>query len=351
MPGLQARKVFRMQFQFLNGAIKIEQKKIKGQEEISGISLALQSQFADAEVKINDLKNKKILEQEQELANKKRELINTLADFIKTGLEAEFDNQAQKLDNESQAIDDKSQKEIDAINASTLAQEEKTKRITAIEKQAAFQHEQIEKKKQQQDIARAKFEKAASVISISITTAEAVAKITAAAAVARATYAAIPVVGLAAGAAVSASLLAQIPFVIGTGILQIAAVLARPIPHFKEGTKNAPKGLALVSEEGSELMMNKQGKAFLTPSKPSLIDLAGGEQIFKHDVTKDMLSHHNLLSILTKAQRSKQPVPIDNGYNEKIYRELKSLNGKPPFVINVENGMETSDYYIRNIKT
>lgn len=75
------------------------------------------------------------------------------------------------------------------------------------------------------------------------------------------------------------------------GALQAAAIAAQPLPKFKKGTKNAPKGLALVGEEGFELV-ERNGKMFVTNNKPEVTYLKGGEKIFTHTESKKLLRSH-----------------------------------------------------------
>jgi hypothetical protein len=319
-------------------------------EALYGIqNLNLIRQAKDLEVEIEQEGNKKILDSTKDLVQKEKDFAKNLADFIESGLLAANQNQVDKLDAQSKAIDEKSQKEIDAINASTLAEADKQKRITAIEKQAAFEHEQIQKKQDKLDKDRKRIQRLAAVAEVGAEIAQQVFALTAKAAAARAEaflLLANPLTAALAPAAfaASAAITGQIPFVLASGGLALIKAAA-----FKDGTDNAPRGKAIVGEEGSELIVDKTGKMYVTPPQPTLVDLAGGEKILTADRTKDFLAHYNLLNILQKVQSAKQPAKID-GFNEKIYRELRSLNGKPPFVIQVQNGMETTDYYMRNIK-
>jgi hypothetical protein len=144
--------------------------------------------------------------------------------------------------------------------------------------------------------------------------------------------------------------LAQIPFVIAEGALSAALILAQPLPHFKKGTGSAPRGKAIVSEEGSELLINKAGKAFLTPAQPSLIDLAGGEKIFSHDITKDMLRHSNMIHIISQLQNKKEPIKLEPNYDEKILRTLQLIERKKIPEPKLELPIENSAWYFKHFK-
>jgi phage-related tail protein len=54
-----------------------------------------------------------------------------------------------------------------------------------------------------------------------------------------------------------------------TSAINVAKIASTPIPQFAKGTKNAPKGYALVGEEG-----------------PEIVKLAGGEKIYTYSQSK-----------------------------------------------------------------
>ncbi len=94
-----------------------------------------------------------------------------------------------------------------------------------------------------------------------------------------------------------------IPFIalaVGAGLLQAALIASRPIPQFRRGTKNAPRGLAVTGEEGFELIQKRSGEMYRSGDGPSLTMLEGGERIFTHDESKRMLERS------MKAQEAKQ---------------------------------------------
>lgn len=295
---------------------------------------------------------KKREQEEKDALEKAKDLAKQLKDVkINFALETEdalfgigmgaLERKRDQYNEEIQMIDDKSQHEIDAINASGLAQQEKDKKILAIQKQAEFQKQQIQNKQRANDLKLAKFERAQEAFQIAITTLRAVGEIKAQIAILLSN----PITAWYAPIAA-----AQIPWVIGSGLAQEAAVLATPLPKYRTGTKNAKRGLALVSEEGPELLISKAGEAFLTPRAPSLIDLMGGEEIISHPKTEQILSRYNLLNIIQQANNKSKPVKIEESFNRKAIDILNKIERKAPFIIQVQNGMETTDYYLNNIK-
>jgi len=74
------------------------------------------------------------------------------------------------------------------------------------------------------------------------------------------------------------------------GAVQAATIIAQPIPAFKTGTNNAPGGLAIVGEEGRELVKMPSGDTFLTGDSAHLIDLPKGSQVLTNAITENILA-------------------------------------------------------------
>lgn len=60
--------------------------------------------------------------------------------------------------------------------------------------------------------------------------------------------------------------------------IQLAAVIATPLPQYAKGTRSARRGLAVVGEKGRELVIGKDGQMALTPGTASLVNMGGGGQ-------------------------------------------------------------------------
>lgn len=222
-------------------------------------------------------------EQEKEIAEKRKELQKEVADLGISIVNGFFDNQKNKLEEQAEAIDVKKDQDIKDVEDSVGTEEQKAAKIAIINAKAQAQKDLIERKQRDLEVRKAKFEKAASIISIGITTAEAVAKITAGAAVLAAT---VPVIGVA----LAATALAQIPYVIGIGAAQIATILATPIPKFKDGGVMDHTGIAQFGEEGTELRINPDGTTEFTPDKTTLGIVEKGTRFISSPETKKVLS-------------------------------------------------------------
>lgn len=89
-----------------------------------------------------------------------------------------------------------------------------------------------------------------------------------------------------------------IPLIAGIGALQLAAVVAQPIPRFAEGVENFSGGHALVGDHknsptksgGSELLIYPTGEMALSPSSPTVMNLPRGTDIIPNKDVSNYLS-------------------------------------------------------------
>jgi len=85
--------------------------------------------------------------------------------------------------------------------------------------------------------------------------------------------------------------------VIAAGAVALATVLAQPIPSYRTGRKGGPAELARVSEEGTEAMVTKEGKVFLTPERESLAFIPSGASIIPHHELIDMAGRASMTKL------------------------------------------------------
>ena len=80
------------------------------------------------------------------------------------------------------------------------------------------------------------------------------------------------------------------------GAIQVATILATPIPSYADGTKGNdrhPGGTALVGDAGKHEVIMYSGKAWITPDAPTLVDIPKGAQVFP-DVDKVDISNFDM---------------------------------------------------------
>jgi hypothetical protein len=98
------------------------------------------------------------------------------------------------------------------------------------------------------------------------------------------------------------------------GAIQLATVIATPIPTYAKGTGRAKRGLAVVGEKGRELMVGPDGSLAMTPSTASLVNLGrGGQRIIPNRETE----------LLLRAAKG-----ADDQQSRQMLQEMKDGNNK-----------------------
>jgi hypothetical protein len=136
----------------------------------------------------------------------------------------------------------------------------------------------------------------------------------------------------------------NVPLIIfstAVGLAQAALVLAKPIPQYAVGTKNAPEGWAIVDEKGPELRESK-GKLYMGSNRgPRLTYLNRGDKIHTAEETKKILEGKTASDMLLSYQLGayklsgvKQDPTIDY---EKLSRPIvDAINRKPAASLHVD---------------
>lgn len=293
---------------------------VKQEEEIAKIRLKIAEDF--------DHKQKKKLDPaQQKRADAAAELNESLAQFkeyfdqvesiISGALDAAFTAEKNRIQELIDLNEEKKNKEIEAVNQSTLSEQDKQAKITVINARAQAEKERLELRQRQLDQQRARFDKAAKIAQITLNGALAVTAQLA--------------VGNIAGAIIAGALAAA----------QLALAIATPIPKFRTGTKDAPGGLSILGDGGKkEVVVEPTGNTWMSGDKPGLYDVP------KHSVVYPSVED-------AKAATSKftfKPLPLkaapvaDNGSKEiiKYLRRVESaIERKPvPMVQNNMNGVK-----------
>lgn len=186
-------------------------------------------------------------------------------DKISGLITAMYDNQIAKIEELLEAEQERYEKEVEHIEylaetgAITTEEAEIRKRDAAAA--TAKKQEELEKRKAALEYKKAVTEKVNSVSQAAISTALGIMS-------ALAQFSGP--VGWALAAAVGAM-----------GAVQIATILAQPIKAYAEGTKGKPHpgGLALVGEADKAEVVLYNGKAWVTPDSPTLVDLPRGAEV------------------------------------------------------------------------
>lgn len=181
----------------------------------------------------------------------------------------------QELDAEIKKINEKRVADINAIEASTLSEEERRKRIAEINIAANAEEKRIDNERIQRQQRAARFDRAITIAQIIADTAAAVVK-------------QLKATPLPAG----------IPFVAAVaalGAAKLATAVATPLPGFEKGTDSSPEGWAWTDEKGPEGYISPSGKFSIGQNKgPKLRYLERGTKIIPHEKLINMTALYGM---------------------------------------------------------
>ena len=147
-----------------------------------------------------------------------------------------------------------------------------------------------------------------------------------------------------------------LPFMAMAGIMgavQLATIVATPIPKYKKGTDFHKGGLAIVGDGGvNEIVKEPSRPAYLTPNKDTLLNLERGTKVYKSK--DDYLKEFKMLeraSILTSLQSQSKKVK-ELSLSDKFDRNMTNISNeiKKGFKnVKIQNQNNTNinlDYYL-----
>lgn len=228
-----------------------------------------------------------------------------------------YQQQIDDISKTQERTDKKYEKEKENIENSTLTESEKKVKLALLDKQKAAQDEKLAEQKKQADIAKAKRDRAIQIGQIIANTAIAVLS-----------QLSIPGAGFGLAAAAAA-----------VGALQLATVLATPLPSYEKGGTKQGDGLARVSEKGPELQIDPSGKVSLTPESESIIYAKHGTKFISAPETKRILANQTLSHHFQSASNLDFDVSKLIRSGERNTDKLtRSLSRKPePYMFKVGN--------------
>lgn len=247
--------------------------------------------------------------------------VGQIMDGITSLMSDVYDAKIERIEEEQDANDEAYDREIERIEAlnenGAISTEEAEARKRAAEDKTQRKNAELEKQKQAIQQKQSKWEKANSIIQTTIATAQAIMK-------------AYAMTGPIVGAIFSAIIGAM-------GAAQIAIIASQQIPKYAKGTKGHPGGLAIVGDGGKKEGVITEKGLFVTPDKPTLVDLPKHAQVmpdlsFIYD-RKGLGSDFLLLEQQKKNMADKGiVVNIDNDYSrlekrmEGNTKQLQSIN-------------------------
>lgn len=231
------------------------------------------------------------------------EMLGAMVSGIGSMISSIYDRQIEAVEAEQEANEKAGEEEISRIEAleekGAITTEEAEARKRAAEDKTAQKNAELEKKKAALRTKQAKFEKATSIAEAAIQIAGGILQT-------------IKQLGFPAAIPMIAALGAM-------GAIQLATIIATPIPKYAKGTDSHKGGLAVVGDGGvSETIITDKG-AYITPSVPTLVDIPKGAKVIPYAVDMDRIKAHandfdGLMAY--RSENNLPPVSIVNDYSE-----------------------------------
>lgn len=322
----QARAAIELAKQQLNTPGLSPDDKLKLERKIAEAEIALAKEVRDAEINAYE----DTVKAHQKKMNKISEGIQMASEILNGFSElgsAIFDRKISEIEKEQEANEKSGEEEIERIEklaekgAITTEEAEERKRVA--EKKTAAKNKELEKQKADLQTRQAKFDKANNIMQTIMNTAAGIMET-------------IAEVGLPAA----------IPFIATTsalGAIQLATIIAQPIPKYAKGTDNHPGGLAIVGDGGKHEAVVTDRGAYITPNVPTLIDLPRRAKVIpdvdierrsdflppfdRLALYRSMNLRSDIGALMKDAERMGEPITVNvNNDYRKLEREMQSLN-------------------------
>ena len=257
-------------------------KREKLEEKLAKLKADLAQKEAEAEIEaINKVTEADEKAQKERQKNLKKWLqtasqaVGTIGNLVSSI----YDGQIQKIEEEREANEEKYDEDIERIEnlaeSGAISEEEAEARKRAAKDQTEAKNKELERQKQEIAHKQAVWNKGVQVAETGIATARGIME----------AFQLGPIAGAVMAAVIGAM-----------GAMQVATILATPIPSYADGTKGNdrhPGGTALVGDAGKHEVIMYSGKAWITPDAPTLVDIPKGAQVFP-DVDKVDISNFDM---------------------------------------------------------
>lgn len=285
------------------------ESRLELEEEIAQKEIDLANAVRDAEISAarqsTEAQRKKI-EGIADAIDQASQLMGALSNFASTI----YEGQIQRIEEHQEESEKASEAEIARIDklaeAGVITTEEAEARKRAAEEKTAKRNEELEKKKAELQTRQAKLEKATNIVTTIMNTATGIMK-----AFAQGGMFATPIAAMIAA----------------MGAIQLATIVAQPIPKYAKGTKGHKGGLAWVGDGGErETVITKNGM-YITPDTPTLIDLPKGAKVLPYALDIEMIKGNisDIESLIEyRNENNLPPININNDY-KGIEKRLDAL--------------------------
>jgi len=300
---MQQLKIMRLNLQQFNGEISEDTKKAveKSINELMDLTKANPIKFtwtwADS--------LEAFAEQAVKELTKIQEIVGEMGEAISTLSSIATDKELARLDEKNKALKEYYDNELRFIEQSGMSTDKKEKEKQKLKAETEAKQKQIDRDRITALRKQASIDKAVNISNIIISTALAISK----------QLVATP---LPAGAVFVASQVAL-------GAAQLAKAIATPLPQYAKGRKGGKAEWAVTNEQGAELHITKDGKAYIpNEGKMGTTFLGEDTTVLPADITKQIMS----ASYITLAQATQgKTEALQLALLEKTDKEIIELIG------------------------
>lgn len=283
----------------LRAEVDIATQKLLATKEGTAERIAAEKEYYEAQDKLGQALIDREIERAQLRTEINKMALEGAAEVFQQILLARYDREKNAIEEQIEALEKKKQKDIEVANQSITNEQERAARITTIEARAQAQREALERRQKQIDYERARTERALTIGKIIAETALGVMH------------------QYTSGDPYTANLRA---IAVGVaGAVNLAKVLATPLPKFAQGTLNAPGGPSVVGDAyRSEYVVTPSGEIIKTPSVPTVMNVP------KHSIVYP--DERSMLEQRVGTHSTKTLVNHDQYMVDKLGRKLDRLN-------------------------
>ncbi len=280
---------------------RFEEELLKSKIDANNLAADSYKDSVERQIESDERLKQKRLENLNQWLSKSGEIIGAIAELAS----ALYDGQIQKIEEQQEANNEAGEAEQERIaqmvEQNVITTEEGEARKRAAEDRTAQKNEELEKKKQELKHKQAMWDKANSIAQCVIDTSLAIMMSMA--------TAPFPVnIALAATAGVM-------------GALQLATIIATPIPKYAKGTKHHGGGLAIVGDGGQSEVVLFNNSAWLTPDTPTLVDIPVGASVIPSVQEFD----ENIAGVVNVTNTSDSPYVVVNNDYQKLEEKMDRI--------------------------
>lgn len=238
---------------------RIEQELANAKIHLEQLVTDARKDAAEEAVKTDNEAAKKRKDNLQGWLEKAAEACNAITGLMNAVYEGQIKKIEELQDANTEAGEAEQERIAQMVEQNVITEEEGEARKRAAEELTSKKNEELEKKKQKLQYKQAIWDKANSIAQVGISTALAIMNMMKSA----------PWPTNIAMAAVAGAM----------GAVQLATIIATPIPKYAKGTESHKGGPAIVGDGGVPEVITYGGNAWITPDKPTLVDLPAGAAV------------------------------------------------------------------------